>query len=457
MKTNKIKELLKNTIIIYIGRFCTQFISFFLVPIYTNLLSTADYGYVDLLQTYITLLVPIIIFRFDSGVFRFLIDERNNEKNKDKIISNTIFVITVQIVILLILFAMCNSFFDIKYFLFVILNIVALALSTICLQISRGLGKNVDYSISSIICGLTTVIVNIVFITILKKNASYILLASCIGNLLCSIYLFFRCKIYKYVHKNKMDIQQLKQMLKYSIPMIPDGLSWWIVNASDRTIISILIGNSFNGIFAVSHKFANIISSFSQVFNMTWQESASKYINEDDKDAFFSKILNDAIISFSILCLLLMSGMALIYKLFVGHEYFSSYYYIPILLFGNFLTVISGIFGGVYIAKKQTKSVAKTTMMAAIVNIIVHFILIRKIKLWAACISTLISYSVLTLYRYYDVKKYVNFHFNIKNTAQLFILYCETIIIYYFDNVFVSIMNIIVIFIFVFVKWKYKK
>ena len=71
---NKNKELIKNTIIIFVGKFCTQFISFILVPIYTNYLITSDYGYIDLIQTYITLLVPILLLRFDSGIFRFLIE-----------------------------------------------------------------------------------------------------------------------------------------------------------------------------------------------------------------------------------------------------------------------------------------------------------------------------------------------------------------------------------------------
>ena len=70
---SKNSELAKNTFIIFIGKFCTQFISFLLIPIYTNLLPTTDYGYIDLVQSYISLLVPILILRLDSGIFRFLI------------------------------------------------------------------------------------------------------------------------------------------------------------------------------------------------------------------------------------------------------------------------------------------------------------------------------------------------------------------------------------------------
>ena len=79
---NKNKELIMNTFIIFIGRFCTQFVSFLLLPIYTHYLITSDYGYIDLIQTYVALLSPIIILRFDSAIFRFLIDCRDNKEEK---------------------------------------------------------------------------------------------------------------------------------------------------------------------------------------------------------------------------------------------------------------------------------------------------------------------------------------------------------------------------------------
>ena len=68
---SKGRELTKNTLIIFIGRFSTQFISFILIPFYTRFLLTSDYGNIDLIQTYISLIVPILILRFDSAIFRF--------------------------------------------------------------------------------------------------------------------------------------------------------------------------------------------------------------------------------------------------------------------------------------------------------------------------------------------------------------------------------------------------
>ena len=88
---NRNNEFIKNTIILLLGKFTTQFMSLLLLPIYTHYLLTEEYGAVDLLQTYITLFVPILTLKVDSASFRFLIDNRYKEKEKNIIINNILF------------------------------------------------------------------------------------------------------------------------------------------------------------------------------------------------------------------------------------------------------------------------------------------------------------------------------------------------------------------------------
>lgn len=441
---NKNKELIKNTAIIFVGKFCTQFISFLLVPIYTNFLSTNDYGYIDLVQTYISLLVPILILRFDSGVFRFLIDERNNENGKKKIISNIIIFLIFQFVFFTILYFGFNYFFKIKYFYAILINIIFMGISSILLQIARGIGDNIGYSIASIISGIVTIISNIIFIIIFRGNASYILISSGLANIVCSIFLFIRNKIYKYIKWSFTDKNKFKEIAKYSLPMIPDGLSWWVVNVSDRTIISLLINASANGIYAVSSKFSNILSSLFQVFNMSWQESASLHINDEDRETFFTNTLNSVYRIFYSICVLIIVLIPVVFKLVIGNEFKEAYLYIPPLIYGNLYNALANVIGGVYIAKKNTKSVAKTTMFAAIINIIINFVMINRIGLFAAAVSTFISYFILTIYRYFDVRKYLKIKFEYKILASTTIVFIIITILYYLNNLYTNIANILI-------------
>lgn len=433
------KQLVKNTIIIFIGKFCTQFVSFVLIPIYTFFLSTDDYGYVDLIQTYISLFVPIFILRMDSGIFRFLIDERKNRQKQKEIVSSIFIFLGIQLVLLCVSFVIINHFWTLNYFVAIWLNIITFVIVNILLQLSRGLGNNIDYSIASVISGVSTIVLNILFIVFGRFNASYILYASSIANILASVYLMLRNHLYQLISVKNYNKEKMKDILKYTVPMIPDSLSWWVVNVSDRTILSIVIGTAANGIYAVSGKFSNILSSLFLIFNMSWQESAALYIDEEDKEKFFNDILEKTYKIFFTLCLVLLAIMYLIFRFFIGIEFSSAYFYIPPILIGNLYSAIANYIGAIYLAKKETKSVAKTTVFAAILNVIINLLLIQKIGIYAAAISTMISYIALALYRFIDVKKkFVDLKINNKLLGVSTLIYMIGTVIYYWNNMIVS-------------------
>ena len=217
-KDSKNKELLKNTFIIFIGKFCTQFISFLLVPLYTKYLITSDYGYVDLILTYISLILPILILRSDSSIFRYLIDERDNKKERAKTVTSLFVLIIIQIFALVLLSTITNMIFKIQYIVSIILSTIMYAFSSMALQYIRGIGDNIGYSIASIISGITTLIINIVLIVLLKVGGVSIL----ISNIFCVLYIAFRTKVYREIRRESFSEKKLVKMLKYSIPMIPD-------------------------------------------------------------------------------------------------------------------------------------------------------------------------------------------------------------------------------------------
>lgn len=269
---NKEKQLFKNTAIVSIGKLCTQLITFFLLPLYTYALSTEEYGIVDLLNTLISLFIPIVILQIDQGVFRYLLDVRDKEEEKKKIISSTIFFTIIQSVIYLILFSFASQFIHNDYKYFLAINLVAIAFSTILLQISRGIGDNVRYAVGSFLTGLVTVILNVVLIIVFHLGAYGLLIASLCGNIICIIYILFAKKLYNYTKVKYFDKAILKYILKYSILLVPNMLSWWIVSASDRLIISTIIGVSANGIYSAANHFSGIFSTLNSVINMTWTE-----------------------------------------------------------------------------------------------------------------------------------------------------------------------------------------
>ena len=427
---NKNKELVKNTIIIFIGKFCTQFITLLLLPLYTHFLSTEDYGYIDLIQTYLTFFIPLILLKIDAGIFRFLIDARKSEEEKNKIITNGIFIMFVELIISTILFAVAVKIFSIKYSILIVMNLISLSVLTFLLQIVRGIGKNKQYSFSSIIAAIVTIVLNLIFLVGFHKNGKYVLIASLISNIICTIYLLIVNKILKNVKIKYIDKKLIKDLLKYSIPMIPNELSWWIVHVSDRTIISYALGVAANGIYSVSCKFSNILSSIFNIFNLSWQESAALHINDTDKDEFFSNVINKVFNLFICFCIGILACLPFVFELLIKDSYREAYKYVPILLLANIFSVLIGLIGSIYVAKKMTKEVAKTTMIAAIINLTIDIALIKVIGIYAAAISTLVSYMLLAIYRYIDVQKYVKVKIPIKNIVVNSIIFILVVVLY---------------------------
>ncbi|MGM9849285.1 MAG: lipopolysaccharide biosynthesis protein [Bacilli bacterium] len=440
------KQLIKNTGILAIGKICTQFVSFFLLPLYTAYLTTKEYGIVDLLNNYISLLIPIFFFQMDQAVFRFLIDTRKDEKKQSEIVTTAILTVVIQSLFFIILYLIASLFINNEYKYFLLTNVIAAMASGISLQICRGLGDNVNYSIGSLISGITTIILNVIFIAIFKFGAYGMLTATLIANMVCIIYIFIRKKIYKMINiKNNSTILR-KQLWKYSIPLIPNQLSWWIVNVSDRTIITQAINVGANGIYSAANKFSAICVTFFNFFNMTWSESASLHIKDGDIDDFFSKIMNTSIKLFSSICLIIISCMPFCFKLLItGKEYASAYYQIPILMFATIFNIIVALFGSIYVALKKTKEISKTSIFAAIINITINVLLIKKIGLFAASTSTLIAYLTMAIYRYIDVQKYVKI--KIEKKAILYILFMAiiTIISYYMQNKVLCVAELLVL------------
>lgn len=435
MGVNREKKLLKNTIIVALGQIGSKFSVFLLLPLYTSYLSTVEYGTVDLLNTYISLLLPIVFLQMEQAIFRFLIDNRNNEKEKSILISTVLLTVLMQAVLLIILFLIVGKFVVNQYKHFFVANVIASMFSSLLLQTSRGLGDNFTYSLGSIVSGVGTIILNILFIVFFKWGAYGMLSATFIANLLCAIFVFLKLDIPKLFSFKAWNKTTLNSLWRYSIPLVPNALSWWIISASDRTIVSHFLGVGINGIYSASNKFSGIIVTLFSVFNMTWTESASMSINDKDSSSYFTNIINTSIKLFSTICLLFIAIIPFVFSLLITGESFSgAYYQIPILIIATLFNIVVSLFGSIYVALKKSSEIAKTSIYSAIINISLNLLFIRFIGLYAASLSTLISYFSMTIYRYFDIQKYIKVRIDCRESVTILILSIITLLAYYSRN-----------------------
>lgn len=439
------KELAKNTIIIMFGKICTQFMNFFLLPLYTSLLSTKDYGAVDLISTYIQLLIPIFFLQIEQAFFRYLIDSRNDNCDKEEIISTTVFFSLIQSVIIITVYSFVSPFLNLDYKIFLLINMLTTISSAVMLQSARGLGDNIGYSIASFITAVVNILANIVLIVGFRLGAFGMFISLIISNLTCSVFLFYKNRLYMYIKVEKFKLKTLREMLKYSIPLIPNALSWWAINASDRIIVSTMLGTAFNGILSISHKFSTIYITFYNLFNLSWTEAVSLHLKDNDSESFISDVINTMFNLFMCIAIGIIAVIPFIFNIMINEKFSQAYYQIPIFMLASMLNVVVGLYSVIYVALKNTKEIAKTSIWAGIINIIVNLSLINKIGLFAASISTVISFGVMTIYRYNHLKKYINIKLNKAVIISISTLYVVTTITYYSKNILLQLIILFIV------------
>ena len=284
---------------------------------------------------------------------------------------------------------------------FVISNIL-IGLSN---ALSRGLGKIKLYSISNFILGISTIILNIVFILALKAGAEGLLWANTIANAFTAIVIFGILKLPKYI--GKIDKPLMKDMIKYSVPLVPNSISWSIINMSDRIILTQMVSSAANGIYAMANKFPNIINVLYGYFYTAWKESAAKIVKDENKNQYYNSIYHDAKRFLYAVTICLIAVMPFAFPIFINEAYDEAYIYIPIVMIATYYSNLSSFYGGIFSAYKDTKIMGTTTIVAAVINLVVDLIFVNTFKIYAACFSTLIANLIVYFYRKKKLKKYL--------------------------------------------------
>lgn len=424
-------KLIKNTFILSIGTFLPKLAAFITLPILTAYLSKEQYGTYDLVTILVSLVLPVATLQIHTAAFRFLI-EHKNDRNLAKIYMSNImaFVIPVAMVTLTLLYIFI-PITNIETKLWVCVYLFFDTLVAEARQITRGLSRNLDYSVSAIISAIVKMVLAVVLVKFLKMELNGAIIALALSPIISLLYLIFKVRLYELIDFKLVNRKVLKEMLSYSWPMVPNNMSAWVMRASDRFVVSAFIGLSANAVYGVANKIPSLLTLAQSTFNMAWQENASIASKDKDATAYYSKMFS-VMMNFYAGCLgLIIACTPILFSLLIRGDYSDSLPQMPILFLATFFSCMSSFLGGIYIAKKATKSVGITTVLAAVCNLVVDLALIRHIGLYAASGSTLVSYVFIFVYRMIDVRKYIRIQYRIGQIiVPLVIITIESILFY---------------------------
>lgn len=442
-------NLTKNTILLSIGTILNKGLMFIMVPFFSKWLTTGDYGTFDLLTTYVTILIPILTLSTGEAVFRYSIDEED-EIGKSKYITNGLVIVLIGL--LIFLFGMVIVYNVTKWTLTIPFIILAVneIFNKYLQSYLRAIRKLNIYSLSSTLSTVVIAISVTVLIRIFDKGLEGMVYGYALGYFFANAVIILVTRYWRYLCKD-ISGQGMLELIKYSYSLIPNSISWWVMNVSDRLIIKSFLGVSYNGIYAIACKIPSLCTAIFGVFSISWQESASDVVNSNERNKYFNNVYNKMLRILLPLCAGIMSVNFILFDFIFDLKYSIARYYVPILIAATVFTSISQFYGGIQISLKQPQENGKSTVVGAIVNIIVNLFLIKLAGLYAAAISTLIAFIVVTYLRKNKLKSLIKIKLD-KDISCYIIFYLYLFILNYLKtNIIINIINILfagIIFIF---------
>ena len=406
----KYKKLGKNTALVFLGGASSKIVNFVMLPLYTRWLSVSEYGLADIITVYATLLIGVVACCIYDAVF--VLPKRDSVQSQTEYFSSAVgFVVFTSIVTAILFYiiskvSICagldGAFFSHIWLIYALL--IPEIIFKILQQFCRCIDKMVVFSVSGIVVTLGTALLSFLFIPsygvfgyITSMSLSYIF---------ASVLVVYLCKTYRYFNLNMVLSNRLREMLTYSIPLIPNALMWWLVDALNRPMMEKIVGLSGIGIYAVANKFPGLLSLINSSFMTSWQISVLDEFGKPNYNEFYNKIFRLTVVSLSIFLIVITLSSETLIRLFATQDYYSAWKLIPLLTLGVLFSNVSGFVGCNFSATKESKYYFYSSVWGAIIAIIFNIILIPFWGIWGAAITSLLSFIMMTLSRLYYSWKY---------------------------------------------------
>ena len=431
-KMQRTKKLAFNTALFAISNFGSRGLAFLLIPFYTAVLSTDQYGTIDLVITANSLLMPIITLSMSEAVMRFALDHTENSKD---VFTTGVFIISIGSLISFVLVRIVSVYLCFsEYWLYATIILCVNSFYLLSSQFCRGISQNITFAISGVIQTLALILSNLFFLLVLSWNIEGYLISLIISYFVPLVFIFMSAKLHRYLG-GQISKALLIKMLKYSAPLIPNTILWWIMNASNKVFIVNILGASFNGIYAIANKLPSAINLVSIVFYQAWQLTAIEESEAKDSGQYYSKVFE----GFSSVVLLMVSIIILflkpIYSIYVAKEYFDAWMYTPILLFAIAFMCFSSFWGSILAAFKKTQMVLVASLSGGSINLLLNVLLIKNIGLYGAAISTAGGFLIVWIVQYCACKRYVEVTINwFKLCSNFVFIILQSVLVYQSTN-----------------------
>ncbi len=434
-------KFMKDIGVYAIGNIGSKLITFLMVPLYTYFVhDTSDFGYYDVCLTVCLLLLPFFTLQLRDGAFRFLLD-CDDETQRRRIVSFVARTMLSSLFVTLLVAVVLALFTHIDYLGYTVGLLIAMSLQEVYSQVFRGLGNNRAFVMVGILSALGIGVFSVIFVAYMGWGIKGIFLANIIARVLALLLVEAKVRLITRHTSWNINIGKVGwEILRFTLPLLPGSLCWWLTGSSDRLFIKHFLGLDVNGVYAVAIRFTGIINTLAIIFYQAWQETAILQYHSPDRDRFFSRMFNSYIFLLGIILVGYVFMLKVNYSWLVAPQYQESLNYIYPLGLSAVLFALSAFFDMGYQCAKDTPRTLPAIVLAAIVNVALNFLLIKPLGVYGVILTQFITYIVLFTYRWHDMRHYFVLRSSRRSLVPVVVMLVSAIPFYYCDGVVINIV-----------------
>ena len=393
--------LLGNTLVFALGGLAVKAVSLVLMPLYTTALTAGEYGTAELLNSAIEIVLPLLSLGVVEALYRFSIDD---DVPKDELFANSLLVLGSGIVGAAVLCAFAGVVEGVEHVVSFFVLFCSVCVFKATTQLARGLGHVRRFVAYGLINALAMVASTYLLLVQGRAGIEGYLWSYAIGYLVGGMAAFLGSAEYRLLVPFRADRVLLRRMLVYSLPLVPNLLSWWLVSVSGRYAVLWGSGLAAAGLFTAASKMPSLINIVASVFQQAWQYSTAREIGSPDRGAFFGAVMRGYSLATLSVAGLVIALNRPISRLMLQAEFSEGWRYVPLLMLAATFGVLTIFFGTFYQALMSSRMLMVSTMLGAVVNVVLAVVLVPFMGPWGAGLAGAVAYALVLVVRARDLR-----------------------------------------------------
>lgn len=408
---NKYQTLASNTVILAIGQFSSKMLVYVMLRFYTSMLGTDGFSQVTNIVNASALLISVVTLSIGEGVLRYALDKNSNGKMVLSIGINTALIGLVVFAAAVPLVGLIPMLKGYQWLIFI--YVCTGSIKGICSIYVRARGQVRLFAVDGIMTTIVNILLNLLLLGVFKLGVVGYVLSVSLADLCSIVFLSAIAQLYKEYRPLGNDKALRNAMLRYSVPLMPTSVMWWITNVSDTFMITYIHGDEANGIFSFAYKFPSLAAIAVGIFSQAWHMSAITERNSRTVSIFYSDIFK----MMQTVMYIISAGIMLVLRpvimpFFGSADFQGAFFYVPCLLLAVVFQSFNNFLSSIYEAANKTGHSLITAVIGAGTNIVLNLVLLNTIGIIGAALATLASYVVVFIYRVIDTKKFLYMKIN---------------------------------------------